>query len=58
MEKMLAKLFPPKLPRVEFFQEACISGQDHINLPVIEDGILWRGYDVRWTGIEKQERAQ
>lgn len=55
---MLAKLFPPKLPRVEFFQEACISGQDHINLPVIEDGILWRGYDVRWTGIEKQERAQ
>ena len=55
--KLLSILFPPRLHKVESFEDACVAGRyDHINLPVTEDGILWRAYDVRMTGIERMGR--
>ena len=49
---ILSVLFPVRLPRVEF----PLNG-NAADPPC--DGILWRAYDVRQTGIEKhwKERA-
>lgn len=55
--KLLSILFPPRFHKVESFEDSCVAGRhDHLNLPVTEDGILWRGYDVRMTGIERMEQ--
>lgn len=50
---LLALLFPPRFQKVESFEEACISPNDITALPLTEDGVMWRAYDVRKTGIEK-----
>lgn len=60
MDRILSLLFPPKFHFVEEYQEACVTqGIDPMGRPLTEDGILWRAYDVRKTGIEKMaERGE
>jgi hypothetical protein len=53
MEKLLAVLFPPKFHFVESYEEACVAHNDFTARPVTEDGVVWRGYDVRRLGIER-----
>ena len=45
-ENILSWLFPVRLPRVEFPLNGNAENAAY-------DGILWRAYDVRQTGIEK-----
>jgi len=50
----LSQLFPVRLPSVVLeFSEPPAAPLDAFAEPVIEDGILWRAYDVRRTGIER-----
>lgn len=50
---LLALLFPPRFQKVESFQEECVVPNDIMAIPLTEDGVLWRAWDVRKTGIEK-----
>ena len=55
--KLLSILFPPKTFKVENHEpEPVVAHPDPFHLPVTEDGIVWRGYDVRMTGIERMGR--
>lgn len=49
MIDLLMSLIAPKLPRLTNFS--------HSEEDSLEDGILWRAYDVRLTGIEKKEKG-
>ena len=60
MERVLALLFPPrfhKIEKLEYFQTACVAHNDSTQIPLTEDGIIWRGYDVRKTGVEKMQEV-
>lgn len=60
MEKILAKMFPPKLPEMgvdEDFDPTCIAHNDPTAMPVVEDGVTMVAYDVRKTGIEKMHEG-
>jgi hypothetical protein len=55
MRELLHLLFGPRFHFVEEYQEACVVANRHdpFHLPMTEDGVVWRGYDVRKLGIEK-----
>lgn len=57
MDKILSLLFPVTLPKIDL--EAPLEVKhtpDAYATPLIEDGILWRGWDVRRTGIERVQQ--
>ena len=57
MLRVLSILFPPKTFKVENHEpEPVAAHPDPYHLPVTEDGIVWRAYDVRMTGIERMAR--
>jgi hypothetical protein len=53
-EYILSRLFPVKLPSIKLERAPQGRRWDAFEGPVTECGILWRAYDVRRTGIEKQ----
>lgn len=54
MDKILSLLFPVILPKIELEPPSMPKhSPDAYATPLVEDGILWRGYDVRRTGIER-----
>lgn len=59
-ERVLSLMFPPKLSHLAAKRERVeFCGGFEESIP--EAGILWRGYDVRQTGIEKhfaEERSE
>ena len=55
MDWILSRLFPVTLPKVILeFEVPKSAPHDPFAEPVTECGILWRAYDVRRCGIEKQ----
>lgn len=53
IERLLSTLFPPKLPSGMLDKEV-VSWRGGDLPEVSGDGIVWRGYDVRLDGIERQ----
>lgn len=57
MDKILSLLFPVTLPKVELEPPSKAQhSPDAFETPLVEDGILWRAYDVRRTGIERMQQ--
>ena len=58
MNWLLSFLFPVRLPKLtpETSPVSVSASADPYHTPVTEDGVLWRAYDVRRTGVEKMER--
>ena len=53
----IGRIFPPKVFKIKDHKpEPVVAHHDPFHLPVTEDGIVWRGYDVRMTGIERMEQ--
>jgi hypothetical protein len=51
---LLSILFPVILPKIELELPAPVRhSSDAYATPLVEDGVLWRGYDVKRTGIER-----
>ena len=50
-EYILSVLFPVRLPRIECPLNGIAADPPY-------DGILWKAYDVRQTGIERFERER
>ena len=60
-EKLLSSLFPVTLPghmEEPRHEHLTLLSLDVFSKPVVEDGILWRAYDVKRTGIEKYHASQ
>jgi hypothetical protein len=54
VEDILAALFPPSLPALKIPEHKfSVKWTEGIEPEDFGDGILWRAYDVRTTGIER-----
>lgn len=53
IEQLLAFLFPPRMPK-GIIEREMVSWQGGDIPEVLGDGIVWRGWDIRLSGIERE----